>query len=709
MTRRTGDEERIKEQHTELQKGQAKMQPFLQSKEHLKGLLEVNDAAGTLSMLCEDEDSASLGQRLASDTGLKDLLDEIKSEAQALLEEPDPELTEELYGVYRKTGERLSYERPYFRKRKRLNTFAIMALVEPQNDTYRNALLEIVESICNEATWCLPAHYSEQLGPLGSIDLFAAETGFALAELSVLLQDKLPSELLDRIGDEVEKRLFQPFLNAVSYSWEGLRNNWSAVCGGSIGAAALYLISDKDRLSAILERSIKATNCFLEGYGDDGACVEGYLYWQYGFGYYVYFVSLLKRATGGGFDGFAISKVQQIAMFQQRSFSSRETVINFSDSLPRSGVFMGLTWRLRDEYPEIALPHPELRCSYNEDHCGRWAPALRNLIWASGRERVEAAHEDWPAEAVYMADSAWMVSRHTGEDGSVYCFAAKGGHNDEPHNHNDCGSFLLHADGEAYLAELGSGMYTEAYFGPRRYQYWCNGSQGHSLPIVRGCTQSPGDAYAAKIITAEIGEDEDRFALELAGAYPEEAGLKSLIRQFRWRKTGRPGLELRDIFVLKNSASLGKTVLLNKSAFLDNSVLLDKSAFLDNSALLNNTASLDNSAAPKTSSEMGNSFKVKDGGSGEGTAPFGENVLTERFITLLEPKLERTGMILLEGGRKLNIYYDEHLWSPQVTKRSDTDHFGRERSWYSLDFRWIGDAAAVRGGEIVACFEFAFA
>ncbi|MHA7967513.1 heparinase II/III family protein [Paenibacillus sp. CAU 1782] len=631
-----------------------------QMKEQIRQLLEIDHVAGTLSMLCDDVDSAALGRRLASDPGLKGLLEEIGAEAQELLSEPEPELTEELYTVYRTTGERLSYERPYFRKRKRLNAFAFMTLMEPENDTYRNALLGIVESICNERTWCLPAHYSEEMGPLGSIDLFAAETGFALAELSVLLADRLPLELLERIGDEAEKRLFQPFLNAVSYSWEGLRNNWSAVCGGSIGAAALYLIKDKDRLSAVLERSIKATDCFLEGYGADGACVEGYLYWQYGFGYYVYFASLLKRATGGRLDGFADPKVKQIALFQQRSFSSRGTVINFSDSIPRSGVFMGLTWRLRDEYAEIALPNPELRFAYGEDHCGRWAPALRNLIWASGREGVaiageangeaeavaeasgislskEAALEDWPAEAVYMTDAEWLVSRHAGDNGSVYCFAAKGGHNDEPHNHNDCGTFLLHADGEAYLADLGSGMYTEAYFGPERYDFWCNGSQGHSLPIVHSCTQSPGVVHSAKVISAEIGDAGDSFDLELAAAYPEEAGLESLTRQFRWFKNGSPRLELKDSFVMKDS----------------------------------------------------------DG-------------LTERFITLLEPKLEQRGIVSLEGSRQLAIHYDGEAWSPQVTKRSDIDHFGRERSWYSLDFNWNGKVMEGSDVEIVARFEFAF-
>jgi hypothetical protein len=38
---------------------------------------------------------------------------------------------------------------------------------------------------------------------------------------------------------------------------------------------------------------------FLRGYDEDGACLEGASYWEYGISYYVFFGELLKNRTAG--------------------------------------------------------------------------------------------------------------------------------------------------------------------------------------------------------------------------------------------------------------------------------------------------------------------------------------------------------------------------------------------------------------------------
>ncbi|MDQ6422788.1 heparinase II/III family protein [Paenibacillus sp. LHD-117] len=593
------------------------------------------------------EDSRRMADRLLRDGSLSGLVGEIESEADRMLGEEEPLLTDELFRDYGETGERLPYERVYFEKRKRLNAFALMAWLRPSSPAYLDALHKTAWSVCEEFTWCLPAHYGEKRGPYGNIDLFAAETGFALCEMAALLGDALEPELAKRIAEEAERRLFEPYLEQGPYPWEKLENNWSSVCAGSIGSAALYAIADADRLARVLEKVQAAMDCFLAGYGEDGACVEGYSYWQYGFGYYVYYADLLKTATSGAFDGFSGSKAREIALFQQRCFSGGDTVINFSDSPQYNGVYMGLTMRLRDEYPEVALPNPSLREPYAADHCGRWAHALRNLIWASssreGAVIAEAEAGDWPTEARYLADAGWFLSRYVPERGTSYCFAAKGGHNGESHNHNDCGHFILHADGEAYLADLGSGVYTKQYFGPDRYTFWCNGSQGHSLPIVNGQLQEAGEQRKARVTEANVGGEEDRFALELSGLYPASAGLVSLARSFRWRKAGKPSL------ILTDRISFGQV-------------------------------------SPETDADS-------------------VNKVVERFVTMQEPKLGEEGWLTIEGKRLLRIGYDARLWKPVVTARSDRDHFDQERHWHTLDFHSV---AGMRGAVVEAVFTFEF-
>ncbi|MFD1905288.1 hypothetical protein ACFTAO_32195 [Paenibacillus rhizoplanae] len=209
-----------------------------------------------------------------------------------------------------------------------------------------------------------------------------------------------------------------------------------------MGAAALLLVKDKDMLAEILLKTESSMNYYLHGFGEDGACQEGLGYWNYGFGYFTYYSDLLRARSGGRLDWFKQEKVAQIARFQQQCFIDGSYVANFSDSVPRVRVHMGLSHYLADVYPDVLRPPSALRAPFTEDHCSRFAPALRNLIWT----RAGKENQSWEAGSSYLPDAAWLVSRHVSAAGA-FGFAAKGGHNDEPHNHNDLGQFILSGRG----------------------------------------------------------------------------------------------------------------------------------------------------------------------------------------------------------------------------------------------------------------------
>jgi len=115
---------------------------------------------------------------------------EIRAEGQRLLRTPIPDLSYSLFSMYSLTGTRLDYERFYFERRRMLNTWVLLSLLEPESQEYLTRLGDMVWSICNEYTWCLPAHL-DAVDMDKTIDLFSAETGFALSEISVLLGDRL--------------------------------------------------------------------------------------------------------------------------------------------------------------------------------------------------------------------------------------------------------------------------------------------------------------------------------------------------------------------------------------------------------------------------------------------------------------------------------------------------------------------------------------
>ncbi|UUZ96713.1 hypothetical protein LJK87_22045 [Paenibacillus sp. P25] len=443
------------------------------------GQLLKEQAADSRSLLFRAGEQDSWWQEVRRSEAYRPLIEEIRTEAESLLHRPAPELSFALFRIYGDKGSRLEYERVYFEARKRLNTFTLMSPLEPERPDYFAALQETIWSVCNEYTWCLPAHasgtpesasemaYSLQdisgalQGNAAMIDLFSAETGFALSEVLRLLEGRLPLLLRNRIKHEVYRRIFWPYLYQGPFHWETATHNWAAVCAGSIGAAALHLMDDEEDLSVILERVLQSMECYLQGFKEDGATTEGYGYWYYGFGFFVFFADLLKRRSGGAINLFSDEKVHRIALFQQKCFMTGTAVVNFSDSLPEARIHMGLTHYLSRIYPDVVLPDFALRTSYTDDHCNRWATALRNLLWFQPEKA--AGGRPWGPATYYLEDAQWLISRHMTESGA-YCFAAKGGHNAEPHNHNDVGHFILHAEGDTFLADLGMRNVYEALF-----------------------------------------------------------------------------------------------------------------------------------------------------------------------------------------------------------------------------------------------------
>jgi len=144
--------------------------------------------------------------------------------------------------------------------------------------------------------------------------------------------------------------------------------------------------------------------------------------------------------------------------------------------------------------------------------------------------------------------------------------AAKGGHNDEMHNHNDAGSFIIHAGREDLIADPGAGHYTLGYFGPMRYEHFAASSLGHSVPVPNGQLQQAGRQFAARLLEHSAGEEADVLRLDLRAAYPAEARLELLERRIALhRHAGLPGggwVELEDRFAFQGGPGSFESALI---------------------------------------------------------------------------------------------------------------------------------------------------
>lgn len=445
------------------------------------------------------------------------------------------------YQAYLRNGNRLTFERQYFERRRQLTTLALaLCLTEEERQAaILNLLEEVIWQICNEYTWGLPAHlpilmeakvFSEESPRI--IDLFAAETAQSLAEILEIHGELLSKQVRMRIETEVEQRVFLPFEER-EWEWEHLENNWSAVIAGSIGMAALSLLPvGSERQQAIIQRLEKAFSCYLHSFQEDGACVEGVGYWSYGFGYYCYFAEKYKQTFQDG-RFLQEDKLKTIAAFPYYTTIGKKRYIPFSDASD-SEVPSGL---LTFCHRSFGVPIPEITqaTDLHYDHCYRWAPAYRNLIWTEHHEENDTGFVH------YFEDSQWLVIKEPAMD---LIFAAKGGKNNESHNHNDAGHFVIGSEKELLLTDLGAGEYTQDYFNDEtRYQFLQNRSLGHSVPLIQGQEQRYGD-YAAAAVWTETAE-KVTFSLELPDVYPPLADLKHFTRTWEW-PCGRREINLTD-------------------------------------------------------------------------------------------------------------------------------------------------------------------
>lgn len=446
----------------------------------------------------------------------------LRRRAKEYLDTPLPPLPYSLFCRYWKTGDRAAFQTPYFERRGRLLVFSLLVWLEPQDPAWpawKTALEDTLWAICAEPFWCVPAHFlAPDDAPLPfeqyetQLDLFACETAFALAEALALCRGQLDPMVVRQAEAQVERRAFAPFLDGGRFfRFEGMANNWSAVCAGAIGGAALHLMANRARLAGLLHRCLSALDVYLGSFGEDGVSVEGVDYWSYGFGFFACFADLLAKRTAGALDLMALPKVQAIAQSQQHYHLAGGRTISFADGSGQSGFRMGLSCWLQNRFADAALPDASSADGLLKDGCYRYCLALRDLLWYRPGARFGLP----AARSAFLPNAQWLVSCTPS-----LALAAKAGHNGESHNHNDCGSFILCKNGQPLLCDLGAGRYDAAYFGPDRYEIFINASRSHNLALPGGCQQAFGPQYACRDVQARLCDEQDTLRMQLAGCYP---------------------------------------------------------------------------------------------------------------------------------------------------------------------------------------------
>jgi hypothetical protein len=487
------------------------------------------------------------------------------SDAERLLPEPIPDQPDDLYLDFSRTGNRTRWQRVSGQRRGRIPTLAVAECLENKG-RFVPAMEEIVRVLCSERTWVMPAHDAKLTnfrGETVDIDLGSSALAWSLATADYLLADKLSPEIRRLIRENLERRIFQPYRDMVMDKrqknwWMTGTNNWNAVCLAGVTGSALALLDSRDDRAFFVAAAEHYSKNFLGGFTNDGYCSEGLGYWNYGFGYYVMLTEMIHQATGGKIDLFADSKAKQAATFGLKIEVINGVYPAFADcsisAKPSSELMYYVSRRLG-----LGLRRWE-----QIDPISAGGSLYESMMYsfpnsASATPPVPSDSEG-PGIRSWFDQAGILICRPAASSSSRLGVALKGGHNNEHHNHNDVGSFVVVLGDKPLLLDPGGEVYTARTFSGRRYESNVLNSFGHPVPLVAGKLQRTGSQARARVVSHSFTENTDTLVLDISSAYdvPE---LKKLERTFVYSRLGAGSLNVTDEVAFSKPCNFGTALV----------------------------------------------------------------------------------------------------------------------------------------------------
>lgn len=468
------------------------------------------------------------------------------------------------YMEYERSGSRVAMENPFGANNTALSRLVFAELAEGKG-RFMDQIINGVWHDCEMTSWALSAHLGVQKSKRSLpddteqiIDLTSGDLGSFLSWTWYFFHDtwdKINPVISARLYRNIRSRILEPYMARNDFWWQALQgkpdrlvNNWNPWCNFNVLTCFLVLEENKDTLAAAVYKTMTSVDQFINYVKEDGACEEGPSYWGHAAGKLYDYLQLLSNATGGRISIFDHPMIKSMGEYISRSYVGDGWVVNFADASAKGGGEPGLIYRYGKatgsrEMQQFAAYLIGQRSGYELNADRDFFRTIENIA------SYESVLKEQPAltTAPYTWYPQTQVCYIKNKQG--FFFAAKGGHNNESHNHNDVGSFSLYVDRIPVFIDAGVGTYTRQTFSSERYSIWTMQSNFHNLPLINGVPQSYGASYKAKDVRFDAAKN--TFRLDIGGAYPAAASVHTWVRSYTL--SDENGLVFSDEFQLSET------------------------------------------------------------------------------------------------------------------------------------------------------------
>lgn len=456
------------------------------------------------------------------------------------------------YLEFERTGNREVMQNPFGDNNRALITLIFAELAEGKG-RFMDQVINGVWQTCNMPSWVLSAHlikqktkrtipdFREQI-----IDLTSGDIGSLLSWSWYFFNkewDKTDPIISQYVKKSVTERILEPYLNRSDFWWQAFSgvkgamvNNWNPWCNFNVLTCYLLMEDDEAKKLAGIYKTMQSVDKYINYVKHDGACEEGPSYWRHSAGKLYDYLQILYNASGGKINMFSFPAVKKMGEYIARSYVGKNWVVNFADASAKEKEDYGLVYRYGK-----AVNSTDMK----QFAAYLFANSNKDEVIVRERDFFRAIEFLDNYEALIKEPASVSKTPLTWYPETEYCFikntnglffATKGGFNNESHNHNDVGTFNLYVDTLPVIIDVGVETYTKQTFNTDRYKIWTMQSDYHNLPVINGVSQKNGAEY--KATNTILNEKEKSFSVDIAGAYPTNAAVRSWNRKYTVKPNG---------------------------------------------------------------------------------------------------------------------------------------------------------------------------